>query len=790
MAKSKVKLEYCPSCEKEHPSAIFAPVEGLGRVCAFCVAAHEQKLAEIEQQKLKAAHEARLAEIAEHRGKKDERAEIAALNRRRQKAKELAEREEIRRQKRQQMLEQNAEEEKKKLALQELAERELIRRHLLPFINRYNDKYEAGWVHKDICARLEQFSLDVAEGKSPRLMLFMPPRHGKQIADSTPILTPDGWKKHGELKVGDRVFHPSGKALNVLAVSEKTPSDYIVQFSNGEEIRCHENHEWTIFDRSDSKTKTVETNWFLRKTKFGKQLELLSGNRCKFLLPEVKAFEFDEKRYDMPPYVLGAWLGDGSRGKGCIAPQRRLGIIAVRHEPNGEVGHCIQVDSPDGLYLVGEKLIPTHNSEIASRSFPAWHLGKYPHHEFISCSYSSDLALDFSRKVREVIRTPDYQKIFPTRLNKDTQRVDKWATTEDGGYTAAGIGGPITGRGAHVLVIDDPVKNREEADSESVRRSIKDWYTSTAYTRLAPGGGVLVILTRWHDDDLAGWLLNQAAKGEGDEWEVIEYPAIATKDERYRRKGEALHEARYPLEALLRIKRTLGDRDWSALYQQQPVADEGDFFTKEMFVRYGANQMPGYDEMNYYTVWDLAIGQRESNDETFGVTVGIDRQRRLWVVDIRHGRWGSEEIVNQILDCYSAWRSDVTGIEKGHIEMAIGPYLEAQIKERGFQAMYIQGLKPGRRDKQARARPIQALMQRKQVLFRAGCDATQYLINQMLRFPSGVHDDGVDCMAYIGQLIQDMTVVPEVKRKKKGRSWKDRLRQSLHSSGAGSHMGV
>ena len=189
-------------------------------------------------------------------------------------------------------------------------------------------------------------------------------------------------------------------------------------------------------------------------------------------------------------------------------------------------------------------------------------------HEFISCSYSGSLAMGFSRKVRSLLRDPSYKTAFKTRLDPDSQSAEAWLTTNGGGYVAAGVGGGITGKGAHVLVIDDPVKNREDAESANNREANWDWYTSTAYTRLAPGGGVLVILTRWHDDDLAGKLLSAAQEG-GDEWTVVKYPAIAEENEEFRSHGEALHPERYDVEALQRIQRAVGPRDWSALYQQE-----------------------------------------------------------------------------------------------------------------------------------------------------------------------------------------------------------------------------
>ncbi len=180
---------------------------------------------------------------------------------------------------------------------------------------------------------------------------------------------------------------------------------------------------------------------------------------------------------------------------------------------------------------------PRHGkSTLASIAFPAWHLGRNPEHEFISCSYSGSLAMSFSRKVRQVLREPSYKKVFEdTRLDKDSQSVESWQTTQGGGYVAAGVGGGITGKGAHILLIDDPVKNREDAESENNREATWDWYTSTAYTRLAPGGGILVILTRWHDDDLAGRLLTASENG-ADDWEVVKYPALAEEDEEFRKE--------------------------------------------------------------------------------------------------------------------------------------------------------------------------------------------------------------------------------------------------------------
>ena len=470
----------------------------------------------------------------------------------------------------------------------ELALRFLTRRKLLPFVERFNPDYQAGWVHKDICKRLEEFSKDVAEKKSPRLMLFMPPRHGK--------------------------------------------------------------------------------------------------------------------------------------------------------------------------------------STLASVAFPAWHLGRNPEHEFISCSYSGSLAMGFSRKVRGLLREEGYKSAFKTRLDPQSQSAEAWLTV-GGGYVAAGVGGGITGKGAHILVIDDPVKNRDDAESQNARDSAWDWYTSTAYTRLAPGGGVLVILTRWHDDDLAGRLLKAAADN-GEQWEVVNYPARAEVDEEFRKQGEALHRERYDEEALARIEKAVGPRDWSALYQQNPVADDGDYFTRDMIQYYDREDID-HERMRYYCAWDLAIGKNDRNDYTVGIVVGVDEYDQMFVMDMVRGRFDGFELVEQILDLYEVWKPSIIGIEKGHIEMALGPFLEKRVRERGLYEAYFKDLKTGRRDKEARARAIQGRMQQGMVYVPRDEEFTGPLVAELLRFPNGVHDDQVDALAWIGLMMTEFSTF--VEKVEHVPSWRDRL---------------
>src|ERR1043165_1575588 len=174
---------------------------------------------------------------------------------------------------------------------------------------------------------------------------------------------------------------------------------------------------------------------------------------------------------------------------------------------------------------------PRHGkSELASRRFPAWFIGRNSGKQIIAASYNSDLANDFGREVRNIVQSPEFLALFNAALSEDSRAANRWHTNEGGMYVAAGVGTAVTGRGADILLIDDPFKDREEADSELRRQRVWDWYTSTAYTRLMPGGAIVLINTRWHDDDLSGRLIEAQGDG-GDQWDILSLPAINERDE-------------------------------------------------------------------------------------------------------------------------------------------------------------------------------------------------------------------------------------------------------------------
>ncbi len=458
---------------------------------------------------------------------------------------------------------------------------------------------------------------------------------------------------------------------------------------------------------------------------------------------------------------------------------------------------------------------PRHGKSItSSQNFPAWTFGKYPELEFISTSYAETLQIDFSKKIQSMIRSEEFKILFPgIVIPKNHEAVSRWQLGKfdergimrltGGGLLAAGVGGPLTGRGANIGLIDDPIKNAEEADSDLIRNAIKNWYSSTFYTRMAPGGGILIIQTRWHDDDLSGWLIHemmQAVKDaeddadwpvDVDKWEVISYPAIATEDERWRKKGEALHPERYSLPALLKKRRTMIPRHWSALYQQNPVSEEGAYFTQEMIQYYNPQDLPPLHDLDIYCAGDLAISKAETADYTVFEVVGLDKDGKVWVLDVRRDRWDTDEITDQIIDIHRTWNPVRFGLEQDKIAMAITGELERKCRDfkvgresRPITDLFVEPLKIGGRDKRLRARPIQGRMARKEVLVPRGALWVDNWVNEHLRFDQGRNDDCVDANGWIGQMIKDEVWRPRTQvRRKKKKSWKDQL--AKHTRGYG-----
>lgn len=403
---------------------------------------------------------------------------------------------------------------------------------------------------------------------------------------------------------------------------------------------------------------------------------------------------------------------------------------------------------------------PRHGkSELASRRFPAFYLGQYPTQQIIASSYGADLANDFGREVRNIVGSPDYAKLFDVALSADSQSANRWHTDQQGAYVAAGVGTAITGRGAHVLLIDDPFKDREEADSEVIREKVWNWYTSTAYTRLMPGGAVVLIQTRWHDDDLAGRLI-EAQKHGGDQWEILSLSAVD-------KQGQALWPAWYPIERLSQIKGVIGPRDWNSLYQQDPVPDTGDYFKKDWFRYY--ETAPKHLEI--YGASDYAVTD-DGGDYTVHLVVGVDPKDNIYVLDIWRDQTESDVWIETWLEMCKRWEPQVWAEESGQILKSVGPFITKRQHE--TQTYTYRKQFTSSSDKPTRARAIQGRMSMGMVYFPINAEFTATLERELLRFPAGKNDDQVDTLSLIGRMLASMLAGDIPKESQKARFETDR----------------
>jgi predicted phage terminase large subunit-like protein len=412
---------------------------------------------------------------------------------------------------------------------------------------------------------------------------------------------------------------------------------------------------------------------------------------------------------------------------------------------------------------------PRHGkTELVSRRFPAYALGRYPDLTLIATSYGASLAADNNRDVQRIIDDDSYRELFPaTQLSGEgIHGSAKYVRTSEafevvgqhGAYKNAGVLGPITGKGGHILILDDPIKDSADAHSETVRQSTWDWYTKTFYTRCEPGGGILIIMTRWHEDDVVGRLLQKMEKG-GEQWKVLSFPAVAEVDEEHRKAGEALCPSRFPLEALKRIKDGtedvddvgLGSRAWSSLYQQAPSSKEGETFKREnwKYVKLDARMsvMEPRERRRYLATigvtrliqtWDTAIGSKKKNDFAACATMGILKNGYL-CLDIWKDKVKYPEMRREIQIRYDAWLPDVVAVEGG----GAGPG-KAVVQDLHPESRIPLKETVTSKDKELRADMISPLQETGKCFLPEGAPWVATFVDTAAKFPSVKNDDDLD----------------------------------------------
>jgi predicted phage terminase large subunit-like protein len=734
------------------------------------------------------------------------------------------------------------------------------------------------------------------------------------LADETPVLTLTGWKTHGELHVGDYVFSPSGKPVRILAVSEPAEANVRVEFFDGSVFYCHENHEWTMWSMVRKQYETFETRRFLEAKHnrwgltLGAQKQILSGDRALHHLPLTEPLEFPEQILPVHPYVLGAWLGDGSAGKPCVThsvhdqayvdriaslgypissvcvhsktkvittyfsgpkpnnagrltlglqalevyknkhipdiylrgsiaqrlellaglidtdgnvdnnsrcsftsvnrrlvdnvvdlahsfgwrtcvteyqprlsssgiqgkqiywavafqptlnipvalprkeikrfpDRRRIGLKSIQPDPQGKIGRCIQVDSADGLYLVGKTLLPTHNSEMISYLAPAWLLGKFPNKKVIMASHTADLAVNFGRRVRNLVGSDAYREVFSdVELQADSKSASRWGTNHNGEYHAMGVGAAMAGKGADYCIIDDPHSEQEgKLNDPDVFSSVYEWFQSGPLQRLMPGGSIIIVMTRWSKSDLVGQILDHAMRNEeADQWEVVEFPAImdVLNPETGETEQKSLWPEFWPVEELLAKKASMDNRYWQSQYLQNPVSESGALIKSGWWKTWEAENPPPCVSI----IMALDTAQEVNNRADFNAltTWGVFKNEEtdkfnIILLNAINQRLEFPELKELVYAEYKEWQPDIFIVEKKNSGAAL--YQEMQ-----RMGVPVSEFTPSRgNDKISRVNSVTDLFA-SGIVWAPDRRWAREVIDQAQDFPSGKNDDLVDSL--------------------------------------------
>ena len=423
----------------------------------------------------------------------------------------------------------------------------------------------------------------------------------------------------------------------------------------------------------------------------------------------------------------------------------------------------VEKGNPDYKRLI-ITLPPRHGkTEIASKRFIPWYVGRNPLRSVIFATYNEKFGEDIGRAVRDNMRDPSFRQVFPdVVLKSDSQASDRLEVTYSGmqgGVLAfVGRGGTTTGRGADLIIIDDPLKDRAEADSPAIRERLWSWFTQVIGTRLMDDtGAIVVIQTRWHRDDIVGRLTDehneQYDPDEAKRWKIIDIPALAgAEDVLGRREGEALWPSRFN-EAYLEGMNRQDPRGFSALYQGRPTPPGGMFFQDEWLIPYKRNQLP--KNLRMYAASDHAVSLKQGKDFTCLMPCGVDEDGDIWILpDVIWRQMSADAQVDAMLNMMKERKPLFWWAERSQISKSIGPFLRKRMLEEHTFCSIIEVIPL--QDKMTRAQSIQGRMAMKRVHFPEFAPWWPRARDEILSFPLGQHDDFVDALAFLGLGLQQM----------------------------------
>jgi predicted phage terminase large subunit-like protein len=387
-------------------------------------------------------------------------------------------------------------------------------------------------------------------------------------------------------------------------------------------------------------------------------------------------------------------------------------------------------------------------STYCSILFPVWYFANHPDRSIVAASHTLELGEKWGRRNRNLVA--EHSHTLGIELSSDSQAAGRWSLSTKGEYLAAGVGSAITGYRADLGIIDDPVKSREDADSKIMRDRAWEWYQSDFRTRLKPSGSTILIQTRWHEDDLAGRILAEMERGY-DQWEIISLPAEALEgDALGRAPGEMLwgDDTYGYAKHLQHEKETQPPRNWAALFQQNPVPDTGKYFEEGWLKPY--TETPPLENLHIYGASDFAVTS-DGGDYTVHLVVGVDQNNKMFLLDLWRKRTSTDKWIDAWCDLVIRWKPLEWGTEAGQIKSSIGPFIERRARERRVYT-YTRTF-PSKHDKSVRAQSIRGRMALNGLYVPVHAHWYGEFLSECLSFPMGKHDDQVDCLSLIGQMI-------------------------------------
>ena len=378
---------------------------------------------------------------------------------------------------------------------------------------------------------------------------------------------------------------------------------------------------------------------------------------------------------------------------------------------------------------------PRHTkSEFASNLLPAWMIGRKPDLKIIQTTHTTELAVRFGRKAKTLIDSPEYQQVFKTRLKEDSQAAGKWETSQGGEYYAAGVGSAITGRGADLLIIDDPHSEQDAMNGAALEKAY-DWYTSGPRQRLQPGGSIVLVMTRWNSKDLTGALLRSQKEIKSDEWHVVEFPAILPS-------GKPVWPEYWKLDELERVKASLSVGKWNAQWMQNPTSEEGSIIKREWWNVWDGDHIPKLHHV--IQSYDTAFLKKETADYSAITTWGVfyptqDSGPNLILLDALKGRYEFPELKRVAKEQYDYWKPETVVIES----KASGLPLTYELRKMNIPVVNFSPSKGN--DKHARVNAVAPLFESGQI-WAPEQKFAEEVIEECAAFPYGDHDDLVDSM--------------------------------------------